>query len=62
MDTRGKIIITTPDGSKVFYYSLNLIWDSTENKFYEMSEKLIAMINEQFFPKETKKGSRIIVN
>ena len=62
MDTRGKIIITTPDGSKVFYYSLNLIWDSTENKLYEMSEKLIAMINEQFFPKDTKKGSKIIVN
>lgn len=59
MDTRGKIIITTHEGCKVFYYSLNLIWDSTGNKLYVMSEKLITMINNQFFPKETKKQGKV---
>lgn len=44
MDTRGKIIIMTPIGNKVFYYSLNLIWDSTDNKLYKISEKLRTMM------------------
>lgn len=55
MDTRGKMIIITPKGNKVFYYSLNYIWDSTDNRLYKMNEKLRAMIIHQFFPKESMK-------
>lgn len=54
MDTRGKMIIMTPNGNTVFYYSLIIIWNSTDNQLYKMSDKLRTMINNQFFPRESQ--------
>lgn len=50
MDTRGKMIIMTPNGNKVFYYSLNVIWNSTDNRLYKMNDKLRTIIISKFFP------------
>ncbi len=50
MDTRGKLILTTPNGDEVFYYSLNIIWNSTNNLSYKMNEKLRKMIINKFIP------------
>ena len=54
MDTRGKMIVMTPKGNTVFYYSLNFIWNSTENLLYKMNDNLRTMIIRHFFPKNRR--------
>ena len=63
MDTRGKMIVMTPNGNTVFYYSLIIIWNATDNLLYKMSDNLRTMINNQFFPRESqsrRKKSKIV--
>ncbi len=49
IDTMGKIIITNPDCTEVFYYSLNVLWNSLEDKAYKINDKFRKYILDFFF-------------
>lgn len=49
IDIMGKIIIRNSNHEDIFYYSLEAIWNSMEDKSYKMNDKFRQMIINLFF-------------